>query len=794
VSHGPTDPGRALLYLHGGGFSTGSPRSYRALAAALSRATGSTVYLPDYRLAPAHPYPAALTDTLAAYRALLAAGLPASQVVLAGDSAGGHLALAAALRLRAEGAPLPAGLALLSPWLELSRPPGAGAGSRDPLLGEAWLRSCARAYLASADPAGPGVTPLAADLAGLPPLHVQAGAEELLVGDADRLVARARAAGVPVGYDRWPGMWHDFQVFTGLLAAADEAVAALGRAIQPWWPDAEPADGVAAPAVGSAAGSAATADAPPATNPGATDRAGGADATNPGATNPGGTGGARPAGRRREPTVLIVGAGFGGLGMAIELTKRGHRNFVVLEKAGRIGGVWRENSYPGAACDVPSLQYCYSFEQRPDWPRRFSGQAEIVAYLQHCVARYGLAGHLRLGTEVVAADYTDYTDGTGGRWAVRTGTGEVLTADVLVFACGQLSRPSYPDIPGLDRFAGRMFHSACWDHDHDLAGRRVAVIGTGSSALQFVPEIAPTAGRLTVFQRTAGWVVPKLDRPYSTRAQARHRRWPATMTAARHGWDLFEELLTFGLTRHRSALTPLRLVSRAMLGRQVHDPQVRRQLTPTIEFGCKRIGFSNDWYPTFNRPTVELVTAPIEAVTEAGVRTADGRLTEVDTIILGTGFASTEFLAPIGVRGAGGQQLAAVWRDGARAYLGITVPGFPNMFLLYGPNTNLGSGSVVHMLESQARYVGSAVDLLAAGLARSLEVRSDVADGYDRWTQQRLSRTAWVSCQNWYRTATGRVTNNWPGQLREYRRRTDHLELVDYRAATDRSRQPDPAR
>lgn len=783
VRHGAVDPGRAVLYLHGGGFTTGSPRAYRTLAAALSRVTGATVYLLDYRLAPEHPYPAALTDTLAAFRALLAAGWPADRVVLAGDSAGGHLALAAALRLRDEGGALPAGLALISPWLELAGPAPA-ARSRDPLLQESWLRSCARAYRAGQPPTEPGLNPLAADLSGLPPLHVQAGADELLAGDADRLVERARAAGVPVGYDRWPGMWHNFQVFTGLLAAADQAVEALGRAIRPWWPAA--------------------------------------------ATGPG----------RRRPSVAIVGAGFGGLGLAIELTKLGHRDFVVLDKADRVGGVWRENTYPGAACDVPSVQYCYSFEPRPDWPRRFSGQADILEYLQRCVARYRLADHLRLGTEVVAADFepdpgpgpatgaapgptapdpaaapggtatgsaagsaapaaapaadpaaepgggpaADPVADSGGRWRLRTAGGDVLTADVLVFACGQLGRPSYPDIPGLDRFTGRVFHSACWEHDHDLTGRRVAVIGTGSSALQFVPRIAPVVGHLTVFQRTAGWVLPKLDGPYSARRQARQRRWPVTMTAARHGWDLFEEFLTYGLTRRPALLAPLRLASRALLRSQVHDPAVRARLTPAIEFGCKRIGFSLDWYPTFNRSTVDLVTAPIEAVTEAGVRTADGALTEVDTIILGTGFAATEFLAPIRVHGPGGRDLRAAWPDGARAYLGITVPGFPNMFLMYGPNTNLGSGSIVAMLEAQASYIGSAVDLLAAGRVRSLEVRADVAEADDRWTQARLGGTVWVSCRSWYRTAAGRITNNWPGQLRGYRRRAGRLELADYRA------------
>jgi cation diffusion facilitator CzcD-associated flavoprotein CzcO/acetyl esterase/lipase len=709
-----------VLYLHGGGFTTGSARAYRPLAAALARAGDATVYLVDYRLAPEHPHPAALDDTLAAYRALLAGGVPAGRIVLAGDSAGGHLALAAALRLRDAGDPLPAGLALISPWLDLAGPAAPPArGRRDPLLAASWLRFCAGAYLAGTDPADRAVAPLSADLAGLPPLHVQAGADELLVGDADRLVDRARAAGVAVGYDRWPGMWHNFQIFTGLLAAADQAVDALGQAIRSWLPPARPG--------------------PPAT-----------------------------------PRVVIVGAGFGGIGTAIELTRHGFRDFVVLDKADRIGGVWRENTYPGAACDVPSVQYCYSYQQRADWPRRFSGQADILAYLGDCVRQYGLADHLRLGVEVTDASHD------GRAWTLRTAGGDEISADVLVFACGQLSRPSYPDIPGLDRFAGRMFHSAHWDHRHDLTDRQVAVIGTGSSALQFVPQIARQAARLTVFQRTAGWVLPKLDGPLSPRQQRRYRRWPGTMSAARRGWDLFEEGLTFGITRNRAVLAPLRLISRAMLRRQVHDPAVRRKLTPAVEFGCKRIGFSTDWYPTFNLSTVELVTTPIDRVTETGVHTADGRLSEVDTIILGTGFAATEFLAPIRVS-AGGRELADAWCGGARAYLGITVPGFPNLFLIYGPNTNLGSGSIIHMMEGQARYVRQAVELLAAGGARQLEVRPDVAEAYDLRTQQRLAGTAWVSCRNWYRTSTGRVVNNWPGQLREYRRLTDRFDRADYR-------------
>jgi cation diffusion facilitator CzcD-associated flavoprotein CzcO/acetyl esterase/lipase len=745
--------GRAVLYLHGGGFVTGSPRGFRGLAAALSTVAGAPVWLVDYRLAPEHPYPAGLDDTVTAYRALLAAGLPAERIVLAGDSAGGNLALSAALRLRAAGDPLPAGLVLISPWLDLALTGESitGQAGVDAVLREPWLRSCARTYQRDQSPADP----LFADLAGLPPTLVLTGERELLVSDSERFVERAGAAGVPVTYHCWPRMWHDFPIFAGLLTAADEAVDRIGAGIRGFFAAAaeRPGPGAEPAAAGVAGGQAAGV-------------AGGQVAGAP----------AEPVRvGRREPRVAIVGAGFGGIGLAIELTRRGHRDFVMIDKADRIGGVWRENTYPGAACDIPSIQYCFSSDPRPDWPRRYSGQADIVAYLQDCVTRYGLTDHLRLNTEVAAASYQD------GRWVLRTAAGERIEADLLAFACGQLNRPSYPDIPGLDQFGGTMFHSALWRHDHDLAGRDVAVIGTGPSALQFVPAIAPNVGRLTVYQRTPTWVLAKMDGPYTPAQHERARRNPNRLAAARRGWDAFEEYLTLGITRHRALLTPFKVMSRAMLRQQVQDPATRAKLTPTIEFGCKRVGFSNDWYPTFNLPTVDLVTESIEAVTRTGITTTAGSR-EHDTIILGTGFTATEFLAPIQVHGAGGKDLAEVWKDGARAYLGLAVAGFPNMFLMYGPNTNLGSGSIVMMLEAQARYIAGAVDLLADRTVGELDLRCDVDDAYAEEVQRRLAGTAWVSCNSWYSTESGRVTTNWPGALREYRRRTARLELSDYRA------------
>jgi cation diffusion facilitator CzcD-associated flavoprotein CzcO len=468
------------------------------------------------------------------------------------------------------------------------------------------------------------------------------------------------------------------------------------------------------------------------------------------------------------PSVLIVGAGFGGIGMAVELRRSGFTDVTVVEKADELGGVWRDNTYPGAGCDIPSPYYSFSYAPNPLWPMRFSLQPEIKTYLRHVADRFGIRP--RYGVEVRAAEFD------AGRWRVRTAAGEELAADVLVFAVGQLSRPAIPDIPGRDSFAGNSFHSARWDHSVELAGRRVAVIGTGASAVQFVPRVQPSAARLTVFQRTPPWVLPK---PEATYGQW-WRRARAAQQLERGVFWATGELAALGLRGNRTVTRTVEWIARRHLRRQIADPALRAALTPDYRIGCKRVLFSNDYLPALRRPNVTLETAAITEITPSGVRTADGSTHEVDVIVYGTGFRATEFLAPVDVRGAGGKSLAHAWTGGARAYLGIAVPHFPNMFLMYGPNTNLGSGSIVYMLERQARYIRQAVRRVAEEES-CWDVRPDVAERFDAEVQRRLAGSTWSLCRSWYREDTGRVSTNWPGLVTEYHRRTKTFDTADFR-------------
>ena len=477
--------------------------------------------------------------------------------------------------------------------------------------------------------------------------------------------------------------------------------------------------------------------------------------------------------------VAIVGAGFGGIGLGIKLHRAGV-DFTILEKAGGVGGVWRDNAYPGLTCDVPSHLYSFSFEPKHDWSRRYPRRDEILAYLEECATKYGLRDRLRLGTEVAEARF----DEGAGRWRIRTGAGEEIEADVLVSATGQLSRPSYPRIPGLDRFEGELFHSARWNHDYDLTGRRVAALGTGASAVQYVPEIAPRVERLHLFQRTPAWVVPKPDRPYRPRQRALFRRLPWLQSFNR--WLTFWrfEYFALALARAQWLIKPWERGYLRRLEREVPDPDKRARLVPDFPIGCKRILISNDYLPALARANVELVT---DAVTEVGadrVITADGTEREVDAIVLGTGFQANDFLAPMTILGLGGRDLNDAWRDGAEAHLGLAVSGFPNMFMLYGPNTNLGAGSIVAMLESQIDYVVGAVRELGRTGALWMDVRADVQSRFNAEVQERLRDTVWTKgCDSWYRTESGKVVNNWPGIVAEYRRRTRSPDLTEFTLA-----------
>ena len=478
-----------------------------------------------------------------------------------------------------------------------------------------------------------------------------------------------------------------------------------------------------------------------------------------------------------EPSVLIVGSGFGGLGAAIELKRAGFENFTILEKATEVGGVWRENTYPGAGCDIPSPLYSFSFEPNPRWPKRYPLQADIHAYMKRVVTRYGLQAHLRFGIEVTGAEF----DENRGLWRVASSTGETFEATVFVPAVGQLSRPVWPDIPGRDTFAGHSFHSAQWDHDYDLTGKRVAVIGTGASAIQFVPEIQPKTGRLMLFQRTAPYLLPKNDARYRGWQHRLFERLPAAQLLGRLRIWLLAEYATYMMTARPMLGKGLEMRTEQLRRRHIKDPELRAKLKPDYQLGCKRILFTNDYLPALARANVHVETGRITELTPNGVRTEDGAEHAADVIIYGTGFAATDFLGKLDVRGLGGRALSEAWAKGARAYLGMAVPGFPNMFCVYGPNTNLGAGSIIYMIERQARYIRQAVEYLARPEVSYVDVRPDVEERYDNEVQQRLAKSVWTRCASWYRQDDGRVSTNWPGLVSEYDRRTRKLDLTEYR-------------
>jgi cation diffusion facilitator CzcD-associated flavoprotein CzcO len=475
--------------------------------------------------------------------------------------------------------------------------------------------------------------------------------------------------------------------------------------------------------------------------------------------------------------VAIIGAGISGLCMAIQLKRAGIDSFVVLERAGDMGGVWRDNVYPGAACDLPAHLYSYSFAQSADWTRVYATQPEILGYLRRCADDHGVGPHLRFGREVTQARF----DPAARLWRLRTAAGEQYAARVLVAATGQLANPRLPSIPGRESFGGRAFHSARWDPDLDLAGRTVAVIGNGCSAVQLVPQIAGRVGRLHVYQRSPKWIIPKADLGFAPAVRRLFRRWRWLPAAYRGTWFLMAETIAYSPIRGGVFGRLLTATARWHLGRQVADPALRARLRPDYPFGCNRMILSNDYYPALCRDNVELVTDGIARIGPTGIQTVDGVVRPADVIVYATGFESTRFLGSLAVVGPAGP-LSAAWQDGAAAHLGITVPGFPNLFVLYGPNTSSANNSVVHMIESQVRYVLGCLDLIGAGGV--LEVRAEAFDRYQRKLESRLSGTVWTGgCRSWYKTESGRITNPWPGRAAGYRRATRRPHRADFKAA-----------
>ncbi len=483
--------------------------------------------------------------------------------------------------------------------------------------------------------------------------------------------------------------------------------------------------------------------------------------------------------------VAIVGAGFGGLGMAIKLKQAGIDDFAVLERDSDIGGTWWANTYPGCQCDIPSHLYSYSFAPNPEWSRTYAPQPEIQRYIRDVAERFEVVGHVRLGCEVRRADWDD----EAGLWRLDTSRGP-LTADVVVAAPGPLAEPSVPAVPGLDSFEGEVFHTARWNHDHDLKGRRVAVIGTGASAIQAVPRIQPEVERLTVFQRTPPWVLPHRDRPISGLERRLYRRFPALQRAVRAAVYWSRELIVPGLVHRPQLMRGLpERIARRHLAQQVPDPELRAKLTPGYTIGCKRILPSNDWYPALGEPNVDVVFGGLSEVRPNGVVTPDGELLEVDTIVFATGFHVTDMPLAQLIRGRDGVVLSDVWQGSPQAYRGTAAAGFPNMFWLMGPNTGLGHNSIVFMIEAQLAYVMDALRTMEGRGAGRLEVRKEVQDAYNARLQARMPRTVWNSggCASWYIDSNGRNSTVWPDFTWRFWRENQRFDAASYDLTAKRS-------
>lgn len=476
--------------------------------------------------------------------------------------------------------------------------------------------------------------------------------------------------------------------------------------------------------------------------------------------------------------VIVVGSGFSGLGMAIRLRRQGITDFVVLERAGDVGGTWRDNSYPGCACDVPSHLYSFSFAPNPAWSRRFSGQREIWDYLRQCTDRYGVQPHIRFHHEVLDATW----DHAQRRWRVRTDQGD-LTAEVLVTGTGPLSDPVIPDIRGLASFRGRVFHSARWDHGYELRDRRVAVVGTGASAIQFVPRIQPQVAELTLFQRTPPWILPKSNRANTGVEHVLYRAAPSLQRLVRAVGYTSRELSVPGFANHPRLLKVAELQARRQLRRQIPDPVLRARLTPDYAIGCKRILLSSDYLPALTRPNVTVVPAGLAEVGADWVRGADGTRRQADTIIFGTGFHVTDLPIAARIRGRDGRTLAEAWSAGMQAHRGTTVAGFPNLFMLVGPNTGLGHNSMIYMIESQLTYIMDALGYLRRTGARAVEVRPQAQAAYNDALRSHLDGSVWTTggCASWYLDAQGRNVALWPTFSWLFRLATRRFRAAEYR-------------
>lgn len=468
--------------------------------------------------------------------------------------------------------------------------------------------------------------------------------------------------------------------------------------------------------------------------------------------------------------IAIIGAGFSGIGMAIELLQHGHDDFRIFESASTIGGTWRDNTYPGCACDVPSHVYSYSFAPNPDWSRAYSHQPEILTYMEDVVGRFNVLPYITFDTTVQSATFDDKT----GHWTLAA-NGENITCNILIFGMGGLSRPLIPKIKGLEDFHGPTWHSARWNHDEDLAGKRVACIGTGASAVQFVPHVAKVAGSLDIYQRTPPWVVPRPDRVYSDLEIAVFEKLPAARHIYRTGLYTLSEIRGSGFVTDYRILKVFQKFAEHHIRKELRDhPDLLKKVLPDYTIGCKRILMSDDYYPALKQANVDVITAPISEVTPTGI-TADTHR-KYDVIIFGTGFHVTDFMEHFPVLGLGGQTLNEAWKEGAEAYYGITCSGFPNLFFLVGPNTGLGHNSIISMIEAQTAVIRKTIKRLKASNARWVDTDPGMQRAHNDAIQKRLRRSVWQSgCKSWYQQHDGKITTLWPKYTWQYHVETHKL-------------------
>lgn len=483
----------------------------------------------------------------------------------------------------------------------------------------------------------------------------------------------------------------------------------------------------------------------------------------------------------KTQAAIIIGTGFSGLAMAIQLKKRGIEDFIILEKAKEVGGTWRENTYPGAECDIPSALYSFSFEPNPNWKYKWSMQPQILEYIKHVATKYDLYQHIHFQKEMVAAKWQ-----TEGNWLVETKGGASYTSKTLISAIGQLHHPSTPNFKGRELFQGDSWHSAKWNHAVPLEGKTVGVIGNAASAVQFIPEIAKKAGKVIIFQRSANWMLPKQDRAYKEWEKKLVAKLPILLQTYRLRLWLTGGALFFLMKKGNNLLRKITQQQTInYIKEHIKDPKMVKALTPTYPLGAKRVLFSDTYYPALARPNVKLVTGGVQEITEDGVIAGDGSAHKLDSLIYSTGFKTNPFLAGLDIQGKNGINIKDHWQEGPKNYLGITVDNFPNLFIMYGPNTNLGHNSIILMSEAQANYIGQCVESIKKNNWKALEVKSAIINAYHESTQNRLNNMIWTAVEDsWYKSANGNVPNNYPGRTMEYMQKTKKVNFAEYEVSS----------